>query len=399
MHTNFKSLIIEINKFDFVFIVCQNFENGSFNILHKSSTPIRGILNNKISDFKAICELIKKNIFLIEQKLDLIFKEVILIINNFNISVINLSGFKKLNGSQLLKENITYILNSLKQKISEIEKDKTIVHIFNSKYLLDQEKTKNLPIGLFGNFYSHELSFFLIKNNDFKNLRNILSQCNLRIKKIMSKNFIEGAHLINKNFNLETFFKIEINKDNSQIFFFENSALKFVQNFAFGSNIILSDISKITALEIEVVKNILNNSNFVGKSIDQDFIEKTFFEDKNYRKIQKKLLVDIVRARIQEISEIMIFKNINVSSFLKKEKKIFLNLEDTFQNESLNRIYIDCFSRENIFNINFLDSFDSSDIYHEASKIVQFGWKKEAVPVVHEKRSMITKIFDIFFKE
>ena len=398
MHTNFKSLIIEINKFDFVFIVCQNFENGSFNILHKSSTPIRGILNNKISDFKAICELIKKNIFLIEQKLDLIFKEVILIINNFNISVINLSGFKKLNGSQLLKENITYILNSLKQKISEIEKDKTIVHIFNSKYLLDQEKTKNLPIGLFGNFYSHELSFFLIKNNDFKNLRNILSQCNLRIKKIMSKNFIEGAHLINKNFNLETFFKIEINKDNSQIFFFENSALKFVQNFAFGSNIILSDISKITALEIEVVKNILNNSNFVGKSIDQDFIEKTFFEDKNYRKIQKKLLVDIVRARIQEISEIMIFKNINVSSFLKKEKKIFLNLEDTFQNESLNRIYIDCFSRENIFNINFLDSFDSSDIYHEASKIVQFGWKKEAIPVTLEKKSLISRLFGIIFK-
>ena len=309
-----------------------------------------------------------------------------------------MSGFKKLNGSQLLKENITYILNSLKQKISEIEKDKTIVHIFNSKYLLDQEKTKNLPIGLFGNFYSHELSFFLIKNNDFKNLRNILSQCNLRIKKIMSKNFIEGAHLINKNFNLETFFKIEINKDNSQIFFFENSALKFVQNFAFGSNIILSDISKITALEIEVVKNILNNSNFVGKSIDQDFIEKTFFEDKNYRKIQKKLLVDIVRARIQEISEIMIFKNINVSSFLKKEKKIFLNLEDTFQNESLNRIYIDCFSRENIFNINFLDSFDSSDIYHEASKIVQFGWKKEAIPVTLEKKSLISRLFGIIFK-
>ena len=99
---------------------------------------------------------------MIEQKINFIFKEVTLIIDNFRCSVINFSGFKKLNGSQLVKENITYLLNSLKAKINEIEKDKTILHIFNSNYLLDKKNVDNLPIGLFGNFYSHELSFFLI---------------------------------------------------------------------------------------------------------------------------------------------------------------------------------------------------------------------------------------------
>ena len=57
--------------------------------------------------------------------------------DNFDCSVINFSGFKKLNGSQLVKENITYILNSSKSKIDEAEKDKTILHIFNSKFILD----------------------------------------------------------------------------------------------------------------------------------------------------------------------------------------------------------------------------------------------------------------------
>ena len=87
----------------------------------------------------------------------------------------SLSGFKNLNGSQLVKENITFILNSLKFKINEIEKDKTILHIFNSKFILDKKEIKNLPIGLFGNFYSHELSFFLIDNNDYNNLQNIFA--------------------------------------------------------------------------------------------------------------------------------------------------------------------------------------------------------------------------------
>ena len=89
-----------------------------------------------------------------------IFKEVDIIINNFECSLINFSGYKKLNGSQLSKENITYILNSLKSKINEIERSKKILHIFNSKYLLDNKKVENIPIGLFGEFYSHELSFF-----------------------------------------------------------------------------------------------------------------------------------------------------------------------------------------------------------------------------------------------
>ena len=58
---------------------------------------------------------------------------MILIIDNFDYSCVNISGFKKLDGSQLLKENISYILNSLKLAITENEKQKTILHIFNSK--------------------------------------------------------------------------------------------------------------------------------------------------------------------------------------------------------------------------------------------------------------------------
>ena len=64
--------------------------------------------------------------YLIEDKLDYVFKEVTIILGNFNYSCTNISGFKKLNGSQVLKENISYILNSLKLAITENEKQETI---------------------------------------------------------------------------------------------------------------------------------------------------------------------------------------------------------------------------------------------------------------------------------
>ena len=40
-----------------------------------------------------------------------------------------------------------------------------------------------------------------------------------------------------------------INENNSKIFYFENNSLKFEQDFKFGSDIIIKDISKITSFE------------------------------------------------------------------------------------------------------------------------------------------------------
>ena len=49
-------------------------------------------------------------------------------------------------------------------------------------------------------------------------------------------------------------FYIKIQEYNSKIFYFENNSLKYEQNFEFGSNIILKDISKITSLKIDIIK-------------------------------------------------------------------------------------------------------------------------------------------------
>ena len=153
-------------------------------------------------------------------------------------------------GHNLKKENITYLLNSLKLNISEIDIEKSIIHIFSSKYLLDKKELKIYQL-VFLVISTQELSFFLLNNNDLKNIYEIFNKCNLRIRKIMSKSFVEGANLINNNFNLETFFKIEINQNYSKIFF-ENSALKFMQKFKFGTDLIIKDISKITAINCRV---------------------------------------------------------------------------------------------------------------------------------------------------
>ena len=152
MEINSPTLFVEINNADYLFVVGDKNEQDDLKIIYKCIVPSQGFIDNKITNFDLVFSTIKKNIYLIEQKLNFTFQNVILIISNFDCSFINLTGFKKLNGSQILKENITYILNSMKASIDKIENEKTILHIFNLRFNLDQKKLENLPIGLSGNF-------------------------------------------------------------------------------------------------------------------------------------------------------------------------------------------------------------------------------------------------------
>jgi cell division protein FtsA len=391
------TLFVEINDLEYVFAAGERDKNNHFKLIYKNAVPNLGINNHKISDFDLTYNAIKENIYLIEQKLNFTFKDTILILNTFHCSFINLTGYKKLNGSQILEENITYILNSLKSTIDDFEAQKKILHIFNSKYCLDNEKIENLPIGLFGDFYSHELSFCLIHNNDYKNLNNIFNKCNLKIKKILLKNFVEGTYLINKNKNLDTFFKIEINENSSQLFYFENFALKFAQNFNFGSDLILSDISKVTSLKKDIVRKILSNHILTQETPDQDFIEKKLFDNENYRKIKKKLLFEIAVARIQELSEVILIKNINLISFNKKKSTVILRINDKSNMKCFEESYRLFFSKENYFIFKFIENIKIENLLDNAYQLVNFGWKKEAIPVIHAKKSLLAKFFDTLF--
>ena len=232
---NCPKLFINIGNLEISLIVGQSEEQNNFKLLEKLILPIDGISENKISDLDKVANHIKRNILIIEEKVNYTFKEIIVILNNFEISFLNLCGFKKLNGTQISKENITYILNSLKSCVDELEKNKKILHIFNSEYCLDKKKLDNLPIGLFGDFYSHELSFNLINKNDYKNIQNIFKQSNLRIKKILLESFVKGSLINEINPKIETFFYIQIEEKNSKIFCVKNNAIKFEQKFNFGT--------------------------------------------------------------------------------------------------------------------------------------------------------------------
>ena len=77
---NSPKLFICIGNLEISIIIGFIDEKNNFEILEKLFLPIEGITENKISDLDKFTNLIKKNILLIEQKINYIFKDVILIL-------------------------------------------------------------------------------------------------------------------------------------------------------------------------------------------------------------------------------------------------------------------------------------------------------------------------------
>ena len=395
---NLPKLFISIGDLKISLIAGYNDDQNSFKILEKLILPIDSINENKFIDLDKITNVIKKNIFIIEQKVNYTFKDIIVILNNFEVSFLNLCGFKKLNKTQITKENITYILNSLKSYVDEFEENKKIIHIFNTEYCLDNKKLDNLPIGLFGDFYSHELSFNLMNENDYKNLENIFKKCNLKIKKILLEGFVKGSLINDNNPNIDTFFYIQIENKRSKIFYIENNAIKFEQKFNFGTEIIVNDICKITSLENKSIKRLISENKNILEVSDKDLLEEKYFINQQYRKIKKNLITKIADARISELSEKFYLNNINLKIPLEKINVIFLEINDQQNLSCFDKVYEKSFSFNNKFEIKILKKLEIEQIISKADNIVQFGWKKEAIPVSNSKKSFIKGFFQEIFQ-
>ncbi len=398
MHTNIPVLFVEINELDFIFFAVHYDENQNFKIIEKILIPSEGKSGDIFENINIVQEVIKLNVTKIEKKLNHTFKEVIIILDNFNYSSINISGFKKLNGSQLLKENISYILNSLKLVITENEKHKTILHIFNSRSFLDKKRVENLPIGLFGDFYNHELTFFLIGKNYLKNLKKIFNNNNLNIKRIILKSFNEGSQLVSQKKDNDTFFKIKIRKNNSEIIFFDNASFRYSEQFNFGSDIILKDIEKICSISSAAIQNFfIENLNENKNFKNDEFLEKKYFGQDNYRKIRKKLILDIAEARINEIIDIIFKRNINIRAFKSENDKIYLTIENKIIFDYFKDKFKLFFLKDTNFEFQFINNFNQEKSVINAANLSTFGWKKEAVPIAQTKNSLITRIFKSIF--
>ena len=398
MKLNQPYLLLDLSDNKIIFFVVSFNEKKNFSVLKKIVLDSKGIQNGRVTDVETVSELLKKTISNIEEDINYFFSNVTIITSPNRINCINVSGYKRLNGSQVSNEDITYILNDIKKIISESENNYSLVHLFNSNFSLDSDNLDSLPIGLFGDFYNQNMTFFLANKNILKNIKSVFNNCGLNIEKIILKSFVDGVKLLTDNSMEKNFTILRLEKNRINISLFKNKSFVFTQDFNFGFNLILKDISKLCSLKIPEVNFFFKEVELKNEleNIEETYLEKKYFIDSPFRKIKHQLIFDIITARLEEFLEVCHSRNVNIKNLRNNDKLyVYVESHDFYKNIKyvLEKNMIS--TPKLIFN-NFSEQSLTSSV-SGACELISKGWDKEAIPVVNKKKSFISGFFSKLF--
>ena len=391
-------LFVEINDKNFNFLVVKYDENFDFKIVHSETVKSEGISDGKVIDLLNISKIIKEILNSIENKISFTFKSATVISDQNTYKCINVSGYKNLLGSQITDDDISFILNDIKKIILDNQPNKSLIHLFNSKFVLDQNSIEKIPIGLYGEFYNQHLTFFLLPKNDLKNLKLIFNNCHINIERVVFKSFADGINLISKKKISKSVGIININKKRSKISIFENLSFIYSDNFSFGSDIIMSDVEKVCSLNPNIVKKIFKNISFENlNEKENNYLDENFFQGDKFRKISLSHLDEVTSARIEEIINLIFTKNINLKYLKNENIDIYLFFEDENMFKNFKKIFASKFPKNQKVFFDKLTQDENLGACMGSAELMGKGWEREAIPIIQTKKSIISRIFTTIF--
>ena len=393
-NVNLKCLIFQINK------------NNSSEVLSTAITPSEGIHNDVVVNLTKASNAIRLSIGTAEKKAKISLKKINVVFEQPDFLCTKFSKHKKIDGSKIHRHDIEFLLKEAKKQLILNDKNQSIIHIFNHNYIVDGKIFMEEPIDVFADSLSHEMTFITVPKNNLKNINQVFIDCDIEIERLISHTFTLGVKLLNvRELQLGSAL-INLGYKKISLGLFKNLALVHSVTLPIGTDHITNDISKVCSLNLDETKIIRNNIDFSFKNnqnlFDQnDFLKNTYFIDSNFRKISKNLILNVTKARLDEILEILkkqlIVPGFNLNSginfLLTGEGSNLLNLEkycENFFRLSTKKISQNNIENDNDFEKNFASSLG-------ALKIIKDGWETEAIPEIREKNiekiGFFSKIF------
>ena len=393
---NIKCLIFKVN-------------GGSAEILSTSITPSEGLHNDIIVNLSKASNAIRFCISNAEKKAKISLKKINVVFEQPDFLCTNFSKHKKIDGAKIHKDDITFLLKEAKKQLILNDKKQSIIHIFNHNYIVDGKTFVDEPIGVYADSLTHEISFITIPKNNRKNITQAFINSDIEIERLISRTFVLGVELLNhKELEFGSVI-VDLGFEKISCGLFKNLALVHSITFPIGINHITKDISKVCSLNLNESENIKNNIDFSFQNNqklfdDNNYLKDIYFTNSSFRKISKNLILNIVKARLDEILDTLkkqlIVPGFNLTSginiLLTGGGSNLFNLEKYFTNFFGSNVKNS--NKNGIENdVNFEKNFTSC---LGALKIIKDGWETEAIPETSnkniEKIGFFSKIFKIY---
>ena len=398
--------IIELGNINIKCLIFKIKDNNESEILSTSITSSEGIHNGIVVNLTKASKAIRSCISIAEKKAKILLKKINVVLEGPEFLSTKFTKHKKINGSKIHKDDIDFLLKEAKKQLILNDKKQSIIHIFNHNYVVDGKAFADEPIGVYADSLSHEMTFITIPKNNLKNINQAFIDCDIEIERLISNTFALGAKLLN---NKELEFGsilIDIGFEKISLGLFKNLALVHSITLPMGINHITKDISKVCSLSMDESVVIRNNIDFSFQNNQNLFdangyLKNSYFINSSFRKISKNLILNVIKARLDEIFE-TVKKQIIVPEFNLNSGIGFLlvgggsylpNIEkhcEKFFGPRIKKLSDNNNEKETDLEKNFASCLG-------ALRIIKDGWETEAIPETVDKNakniSFLAKIF------
>ena len=398
--------IIELGNINIKCLIFKIKDNNESEILSTSITSSEGIHNGIVVNLTKASKAIRSCISITEKKAKILLKKINVVLEGPEFLSTKFTKHKKINGSKIHKDDIDFLLKEAKKQLILNDKKQSIIHIFNHNYVVDGKVFPDEPIGVYADSLSHEITFITIPKNNLKNINQAFIDCDIEIERLISNTFALGVKLLN---NKELEFGsilIDIGFEKISLGLFKNLALVHSITLPMGINHITKDISKVCSLSMDESVVIRNNIDFSFQNNQNLFdangyLKNSYFINSSFRKISKNLILNVIKARLDEIFE-TVKKQIIVPEFNLNSGIGFLlvgggsylpNIEkhcEKFFGPRIKKLSDNNNEKETDLEKNFASCLG-------ALRIIKDGWETEAIPETVDKNakkiSFLAKIF------
>ena len=406
---NFESPIgiIELGNLNIKCLVFK-IENDKTEILSTSISKSEGIHNDIVKNLSKASSAIRSCISVAEKKANSSLKKINVVFEQPDFLCTKFSKHKKIDSSKIHKDDIEFLLKEAKKQLILNDSKQSIIHIFNYNYTVDGKTFTDEPIGVYADTLTHEITFITLPKNNLKNINQVFVDCDIEIERLISRTFSLGVELLNyKELELGSAI-VDFGFEKISLGIFKDLALVHSITLPIGVNHLKKDISKVCSLSFEESEEIIENFDFSfqenRKLFDKnDILKDIYFKNSNFRKISKELILNVIKARLDEISD-SLKKQFIIPGFHANPGTNFLLVGGGSKLLNIDKYFSNFFSPNiKILDKNILEQ--KNDVEKNfasclgALKIIKDGWETEAIPEISEKNiekmGFFAKIFGI----
>jgi cell division protein FtsA len=305
-----KIMVLSLDKENYIFIHS------------KYSVHSSGIKKGNVVDADSLASSIKRCTSFVEKELNFEIENIYVGVNSIFFNFLTF-GLTRDIGSYEIEEkrDLQNLINQASTIFYQNFNDNKVLHFFNSGFYLDKRNYVENPIGLKAKTLDVIFSILSLDKNIISNYDKVFKLSGLKVKKYFFSPYA-SSFLSADQENLEKgYVNIDIGYDKTSISIYENSKFKFSKIISLGSYHINNDLMKALDIDRNLSEKIkCKYDDILSNNIDQNLLNEI-----NEKKISREIIVRIIDARLNEITEYIVKEIKFCNSFNKSSRKIIVS--------------------------------------------------------------------------